>query len=173
MFVSRTEKRKINSKKEGSKNSGFTFLEVIVAIYVIIVGFTGAMSLLTFVVGSASVSYNRLIAAHLAQEGLEVVRNIRDSNWDAWFSSYANGDYRVQYDTNDIDLLPIYNNPPLKFRDDAPFYQYGQGPDSIFKRKITLNRISAVEAQVIAQVTWTDKGRNYSLRVDSRLWNWR
>lgn len=166
-------KSKKNCIKSNSPNSGFTFLEVIVAIYVIIVGFTGAMSLLTFVVGSASVSYNRLIAAHLAQEGLEVVRNIRDSNWGNWFSAYVPGDYRVQYNTTDIDLLPIYNNPPLRFRDDAPFYQYDQGSDSIFRRKIILNRISSVEAQVIAQVTWTDKGRSYSMEVDSRLWDWR
>jgi type II secretory pathway pseudopilin PulG len=62
-------------------SNGFTLIEGIIAVGVIssalIVGLTLAVSNLS----AAQANSDRIIAGHLAREGVEVVRNIRDSNW--------------------------------------------------------------------------------------------
>ena len=66
---------------------GYTILEVIIAIFVIV---TGVFSILTLVVSSLSnttQALDYLVAANLAREGIELVRNQRDTNW------YKNNDF--------------------------------------------------------------------------------
>src|SRR3989344_8702093 len=60
---------------------GFTLIEAIVAIAVISVGFIGSLSLLRYASSQASSLKDQVIAINLAAEGIEIVRNIRDSNW--------------------------------------------------------------------------------------------
>ena len=55
-------------------------MEAIVAIFVITTGIVGVLSLVTQTISSATFSKDKLIAAYLAQEGIEIVRNIRDTN---------------------------------------------------------------------------------------------
>ena len=61
--------------------SGFTLIETLVAVSVISVGFVGELVLLAKSASQASALRHRVVGARLAEEGLEVVRNIRDSNW--------------------------------------------------------------------------------------------
>ncbi len=63
------------------KQKAFTLLETLVAIYVLLVGIVGAMTLTQQSIASASVFRNELIAANLAQEGIELVRNKMTSNF--------------------------------------------------------------------------------------------
>lgn len=58
-----------------------TLIEVIIAIFVVAIGASVATSLITSALQSNSFSRNNLIAINLAVEGLEAVRNIRDTNW--------------------------------------------------------------------------------------------
>lgn len=87
--------------------SGYTLLEVIISLSVLVVGI---ISILTLAVGSLSTTVSALdylVAANLAREGVELVRNQRDTNWykgnsfdfgltnDAYFTAVI--------DYNDID----------------------------------------------------------------------
>jgi hypothetical protein len=56
-------------------------LEVVIAISVIIIGLVSIMSLVVFNINVQGYNHNMLIASNLAREGVEVVRNMRDSNW--------------------------------------------------------------------------------------------
>ena len=60
---------------------GIGFLEMIAALGVIVTGVIGGMTLTTYNLVSSSSSEDRLLAANLAREAVEVVRNKRDSNW--------------------------------------------------------------------------------------------
>ena len=64
-----------------SSHAGFTLIEGIIAIGIIstamLVGLGLAFSNLT----AAQANSDRIIAANLAREGIEVVRHVRDSNW--------------------------------------------------------------------------------------------
>lgn len=59
----------------------FTLLETIVAIYVLLTGVVGAMILVQQNVGAGAVFRNQLIGANLAQEGIELIKARRDSNY--------------------------------------------------------------------------------------------
>ena len=60
--------------------SGFTLLETVVALAVILAAVTGPVSLITRGLFTFSFSKNKIIASNLAQEGLEIVRLVRENN---------------------------------------------------------------------------------------------
>ena len=70
----------INFKSVEARRS-FTLLETIVAIYVLLAGIVGTMTLAHENLKALSYFRDQLIAANLAQEGAELVRNRRDSNF--------------------------------------------------------------------------------------------
>lgn len=150
---------------------GFSLLEVIIAMFIAAVGLVGILSLANMSLKGSSLSKNRVIASGLAQEGIEIIRDIRKSNieWDDWYSRISNGDYRVQY--NSTDLIS-YSETPLKLNG-SNLYQYDSGNNSRFYRKITLTKISADEVKVITEVKWQIKGNWHYLIAENRLWNWK
>lgn len=60
---------------------GFSLLEVIVAISILTTGIAGAVALISQTISMGSLATRQLVAAHLAQEGVEVIHNIRHTNW--------------------------------------------------------------------------------------------
>lgn len=64
----------------GYFQKGFTLLETVVALAVILAAVVGPVSLITRGLFTFSFSKNKVIAANLAQEGLEIVRLIRENN---------------------------------------------------------------------------------------------
>lgn len=151
---------------------GFSLLEVIVAIFVIAIGVTGSLSLINYCISSAAIGKSQIIAANLAQEGLEIVRNIRDSNWleDAtWNDGLGEGEWRVQYDS--LNLLASSSDNLLIDGDD--FYQYATGSETLFEREITITSISVNQIKVISEVTWSERGRSFSISAEDRLYDWK
>ncbi len=59
---------------------GFTLLETVVALSVILAAVVGPVSLITRGLFNFSLSKNQVIAANLAQEGVELIRLIRENN---------------------------------------------------------------------------------------------
>lgn len=70
----------VKSKKTKDKKGGFTLVETLVALAVILAATVGPVSLITSGIADFSFSKNKLIAANLAQEGIELVRSIRETN---------------------------------------------------------------------------------------------
>ena len=62
------------------KTKGFTILEVLVAIFVITIGVISAFNVVQNINIFSRVNSSRLTATYLAQEGVELIRNRRDSN---------------------------------------------------------------------------------------------
>jgi type II secretory pathway pseudopilin PulG len=60
---------------------GETLLEVIVALLVLTIGSATATSLIVTSIRANQFNKDSLIALNLAQEGLEYMRNLRDTNW--------------------------------------------------------------------------------------------
>jgi prepilin-type N-terminal cleavage/methylation domain-containing protein len=61
--------------------SGFTIIEVLMAVTVLSIGIIGAVNVINYNISVTSNSVNRIVATNLAQDGIEMVRNIRDTNW--------------------------------------------------------------------------------------------
>jgi len=58
-----------------------TLVEVVVAVFVVVMGSAVATTLIVNSMRANSFSKDNLVALNLAVEGLEAVRNIRDTNW--------------------------------------------------------------------------------------------
>ena len=60
---------------------GFSLLEVIIAISILGTGIGGAIALTTQTISTGTFVQKQLTAAYLAQEGLEIIHNLRHTNW--------------------------------------------------------------------------------------------
>jgi len=173
-------------------------MEAIVAIFVITAGIVGVSSLVAQTISSATFSKDRLIAAYLAQEGIEIVRNIRDTNWlegttnpwDEGLTSCSTGCEVDYYCTTVVD--PDATNPPshnclasygtgnfLKL-DTNNFYNYATGTETKFKRKITISKEEYPAGSgrydkmiVTVEVFWEERGKPHSFPVQENLYNWK
>jgi type II secretory pathway pseudopilin PulG len=67
----------MNKNKKNRK--GFSILELILAIFVLTVGITGALKLIVSTIKTSIDTRNSVIASGLAQEGVELLRNRRDN----------------------------------------------------------------------------------------------
>jgi type II secretory pathway pseudopilin PulG len=67
--------------KIASHKKGFTLVEVLISLSVLIMVVVSATGLLVSSIRTNADNIDVIIAYGLAQEGLEAVRNIRDSNW--------------------------------------------------------------------------------------------
>lgn len=154
------------------KKNGFSLLGVIIAIFITTTGLVAILSLANYSLEAGSNSKMKLIASGLAQEGIEIVRNMRESQleWSNWYSSVINDDYRVQYNSS---ALMSYSDVPLRIDSNSGLYQYDFGNNSPFYRKISLSKISANEVKVVVEIKWLERGRWYYLITEDRLWNWK
>lgn len=167
---------------------GFTVIEVIVAIFLITAGIVGVLSLITQTISSVSISRDKLIAAYLAQEGIEIVRNIRDGNWLEqrnnltlpWDDGIApclpanrpcSAEFEADYDDQN---LSSYTGNPLNLENPpSNMYGYGSGTPTKFRRKITITAPAETYIlQVSVLVEWEEKGKPYSVEAQENLYNW-
>lgn len=150
---------------------GFTFIEVIIAISIFAIGIVGIYSIVPRMISTVSTNSDRFLASQIAREGVELIRNIRDSNWLADVSWNQNltacsGGCEIDYN----DSVPVsFQNRYLKV-DSNGFYNYETGNDTKFKRKITINQGADV-LNVEVEVSWP--GRYSPLIVKNNLYKWR
>jgi len=153
------------------KFKGFTLIEIMVAISVMIIGILGVYALVPHIISLSGANTDRFRAAQLAREGLELVRNIRDTNslegvaWDEGLTNCSGG---CEIDYN--DSAPVtYGDRYLKIDSDG-FYNYENGQETKFKRKIIITPNSNV-LDVKVQIIWP--GKDSPFEVEESLYNWR
>lgn len=64
-----------------TSNEGFTLIEVLISIVVFTIGIFAALGLSVSNYNDSQNNLDRIIATNLAREGIELVKNVRDSNW--------------------------------------------------------------------------------------------
>ena len=154
-------------------NKGFTLIEALVALVILTLALGPALVLSGNISSTASIIQNNLIAANLSQEGVEVIRALRDANWFNGLSfdaGIADGIYRIEWNSN--ALISLGSNPPLKIN--AGLYNYSSGTDTKFKRTGTITKIKSEELRIISDVTWTERGnRTRDVKTESHLFDWK
>ncbi|MBI1975186.1 MAG: hypothetical protein HYS57_02380 [Parcubacteria group bacterium] len=160
---------------------GFSLLEAIIVVGLVLVGMVPLVALMMKTVAQASFVQDQLVAANLAQEGIEIVRAIRDENWlnersfASGFPSGGEQERRVHY--KEARLLPGLFGQTLKFDASTGFYQYDTGVDTQFRRRIFIERDpapgeSADEIKIRSVVEWTTRGQNFSIEVEDHIFSW-
>jgi len=170
---------------------GFTMVELIITIAILSFGIIGVYSAFSpFIMSTNNIPF-RFTAVYLAQEGFEIVKNIRDNNFidkKTWSSELMNCALGCQADyktgtltqTSLNQLKPYDPNNFLKLNSDA-FYSYDIGLDTKFKRKITINQPSEITIthpsgidtlKVNIQVFWDYNGQQFSFETKGDLYDW-
>lgn len=160
-------------KKNGLASDGFTLIETIIALAVITSAVVGPFSLATKGILNASFAKNKIIAANLSQEGVELVRKIRENNILAgrnWDYGIASGSW--QGDIFSSDLSP-FSGVPLLFDSATGIYSQNSGIQSGFTRKITITKPSANEISVSSEVSWMERSIDRKIILSEKLYNWR
>lgn len=151
-------------------NKGFTLLEMLIAITIMSFGIVAIYSLISVTIRTTEQSSKIFIASQLLREGVELVRNKRDGNW-LNYDSFDQGllsctlGCEMAYDDN---ILSNYQGRFLRI-DNRGFYNYSSGPNSVFKRKITITS-NPNYLNVLVEVFWLD---NISSAVAENLYDWR
>jgi prepilin-type N-terminal cleavage/methylation domain-containing protein len=81
------------SKKQKNVRKGFSIVEVLLAAAVLTVGLAAALGLIASSIRDMAENRDAVIASELAQEGVELIRNVRDNNLVRYYSDcYTNYD---------------------------------------------------------------------------------
>jgi prepilin-type N-terminal cleavage/methylation domain-containing protein len=165
---------------------GFTLVETLVAIALLIVVITGAYTAAQAGLSGAILSKEEVAAFYLAQEGVEEIRNLRDNNGLAgsnWLTGiaqqatdncfYGKACY-VDATTNTVSTCSTPESCPTMRQDSVTgLYGYNSSWDlSPFTRTITLTQINSEEVSVLVTVTWSKGALNRSFHVRENILNW-
>jgi len=165
---------------------GFTIVEIAISILILSLAITAIFNAFSVVSLIASDATDRTVAIYLAQEGMELVRNMRDQNWlemdacDNDPSCSSSWDYGLEPCINNDGCIIDYriggasrynvNYPEhLKMDNDSGFYGYftaGSYSETKFVRRIRVERLPDVGQEedegdhilkVEAEVSWDIK----------------
>jgi len=156
-------------------NKGFTLIEAMVALVLVTLAMGPVFILATSSVNVASRIEHNLIASNLAQEGIEVIRNIRDTNWlngVDFDNNLPAGAWRIEWDTIGGGLMAVGSNPVLKKNNGL--YNYSTGTNTVFRRTITISKPNSGELILISSVAWIERGNiNKTVSAESHLFDWK
>lgn len=143
--------------KNLKSEKGQSLVEMTIAIAIILTGLMGALALTVSNLSGVGEAGTRVVASNLAKEGIDVVRNIRDTNWlennvwDNWLSS--GGDFTAiaifKPAANEwrLDFSPssIFDAAAKLYRDENNLYLQDTVPPvgtaTLYSRLITLDPI--------------------------------
>ncbi len=188
--------QKIFFKNKNSKTSqglpaqtGFTLIETLVALAIFASSIVALISITGTGVADANFAKNKLTASYLSQEGVELVRNIRDSvllsgSPTGWSDFIANqidecmaGNSpkacRIDPKTLAVNACPQAACPPLLYDNNSGFFGYDSGNNSIFTRTITIDDLgSGNEIKINSTVSWHQGGVQKSVSYSENLLDW-
>ena len=175
------------SYKDFKKNKGFTLIETVGAISILLIGIVGTYTMVRQSLSASIFSRSHFIASYLGQEGMAIVRNIRDTNWlnnRSYDTGLDDGDYEADYRNTSLgDQLACspdctYSDPSLSFlKLDNGFYDYNSGTSTIFKRKISIDHVYDADNNPCLRVTitvyWKNRGAKiHQISVQEYLYDW-
>lgn len=181
---------------------GFTLVEIIIAITLLVIGVVAVFGLVFFAINLNRDNVMRVQALELAREGMEIVRNVRDTNWK---NNYPfNGGAEIWgvgldgtktiavsptfSDQSPFDLQAVTKGDKASYRlntieeSGVTLFTHGQGKESPFYRYVELSPVSSQLApaatdsevmKVTVTVLWNDSGKEKKVEITEVLTNWR
>ena len=166
---------------------GFSLLETTVAVAILVTAVLGPLSLASLSIKSSSQAKNNLIAANLAQEGMELMRNFRANNvfvfgnsgWTAEMDScfFAAGCQIDAATPATVACGASCSN--LNFDQNSGLYSYDAGAPTLFIRTINIETVplglppsTANEIKIIVSVSWQERFGLQEFALEEHLLNW-
>lgn len=161
-------------------NTGLTLIETLVAISILMMAISGALTLAQKSLESSAYAKDQVTAIYLAQEGMELLHNARSrnfvngSNWLAGLGACTGGACYIDATTGGIagcgGACPI-----MRRNTTSGLYGYGSGSgwqDTLYRRNIDMSPIGNEEYLATVTVTWNTGRFARSYQIRETLFNW-
>lgn len=149
--------------------SAFSLIETIIAITVIGLVITAAASLTQGSLRIGHEAMTKLTAYHLAEEGLEIVRNTRDSNW------MQNKKWKDGFSSNGLYVI-AQNQAPFKLdfiSSETAAEKIQLGISGVFNRYLQVEDGPDSSVRITSIVTYFDRGNPKKASLTTELTNWK
>lgn len=157
---------KTYQKNKKGNNKAFSLIETLVAVMIFSVAVMAVMGVLANGVSNINSVKKKMVASYLAQQGIEYVRNTRDTDiisattaLDGW--GKFNGDL-LNNSCMDVCPLSVW----------AEVNGLNYVPVSGFDTSITAKSTSADSLRIISTVSWKEGGKTQSVSFSEILYNW-
>lgn len=172
--------------KKNTSAAGFTLIETLVAITILLIAVVGPIALIGDSIRKMYYARDEVLAINLAQEGIEMVRQVRDTNMlsgSAWLTNLADGTYLIDAGnsmTGAPGTFVIYCGAacvpqPIYLDGNTGLYRQGVVFSSTrFSRIVTISSagLPANERQITSTVTWLTGGSTGSVSVSEYIFSW-
>jgi type II secretory pathway pseudopilin PulG len=162
---------------------GFSLIEAITAVFIVSMALVSVLAVAQTTVRAQTINKYAIISSMLAQEGLELVRNVRDTNWRSGSTSWT--DNIVQDGTFTIYVNPsnnliVINSTPNSindagtklYQDANGYYVHGAGNLTPFRRLIQVNdQGNYLEVTCIVQAQGSGND-TYTYKASTLLYDW-
>lgn len=180
---------------------GFTLIETLVAITILMLSVAGPLSVAQSAFTAAAISRDQLVASYLAQEQIEYVRELRDS---AYLAAYASGDTSTAWSsfTGAFHAWCAGGHAICEFDPTAPTPGIGAsanwmlhrcaagtcdrlylqasnvyslnhgGTETPYTRSLTFTSLTPTEAEVVSTVSFPYAGSTHTVTVVDHLTAW-
>lgn len=179
---------------------GQSLVEVVFAIGIMLLVVAAVLALTTSNIVGQKESEFQIVANNLAREGIEVVRNIRDSNWlarRAWDTGISGSSAIAIFDEaeNSWQLKFTYteNEKSLYFSASRVFSHIVSGEKTVYERELILDNIclntdgqdyiqiqadcdtgdQKIGIKVSSIVEWADMGGTRRVTLEDLLYEWK
>ncbi len=169
------------------KSNAFTLIEVVIAITFTTVVITAVTGLILTTLLANQRNLHSLQGMYLAQESIEAVRYMRDTNWLRNYSWNGNAtEWGTDFDLGSDTELQLY----LKEQDCPPCFGFTTFEEEgtvttdngyVYTRTLTFTPVSDVNdptqnlsdiVEVTATVSWQEHGLTRSVELSTYLSNW-
>ena len=168
-------------KKEIENNKGFTIVETLVAITILMIAIAGPLTVAFRGLTAAVYAHDQVTASYLAQDAMEYIKNVRDNNWkrsppDNWLYGLSSCSSTSSCSINTLNLsstdIASCSDCYLYLRDDGYTPIATNAKQTQFTRKFYITSTSnpdEVTATVI--VEWKNGTVSNAVTLSSQLFN--
>lgn len=166
-------------------NDGFTLVESIVAIFILLIAIVMPMAVVARALFTANYAQDQITAVYLAQEGVELIRNVRDNNvlsggalWDQGSLSGCYTESGCYVDSvHNVNIVNVCAGvcPYVQEDNSGGTSWYGNDTNwsnTKYIRTVRLSKMSDYEIKVNSTVVWATRGGDRTVLVEDVLTNW-
>jgi len=159
---------------------GQSLLEIVITTAIIVTVITAILGLVTQSLVASGSSKLKTQAAFLAQEAMEIVHNIRDTNWKKgttpWYTNFHNGTNNGWYKPNAYNSTTGWSLLYISTGETDATENFNlDGTD--FKRAIYVEDMGTMvttddKRKVTVKVIWVERGSTNKVETSTILTNW-
>lgn len=168
----------MNSYSRKKLHKGFTLIETLFAVLIFSTALISLMAISGRGVSATNIAKQQIVAQYLAQEGIEVVRNIRDSNFISNNPNWLDG---IDDCTSSNPCNVVYGSQAptvssqtssIVFQDANGFFQ-DIGDNSGYRRSIKVIQRSPNDYLVQSEVVWNTRTIERRVLLETIITRWR